>query len=56
MYARNEDTLFSQPIRELSTEHSRNELIERVYKIKRRIKDFEYNAESPEDLFDHELR
>lgn len=51
-YARNEDTLLYQRIRELSTEHSRDELIKSVQEMKSRIKDFEdqYDAASPEDL------
>lgn len=51
-YARNEDTLLYQRIRELATEHSREELIESVREMKRRIKGFEdeYDAASPEDL------
>jgi len=51
-YARNEDTLLYQRIRELSTEHSREELIESIQEMKRCIKKFEdeYDAASPEDL------
>lgn len=51
-YARNEDTLLYQRIRDLATDHSREELIERVQGMKCRIKDFEeeYDAASPEDL------
>lgn len=51
-YSRNEDTLLYQRIRELATEHSREDLIESVQEMKRRIKEFEdeYDAASPEDL------
>jgi DNA-binding transcriptional ArsR family regulator len=51
-YARNEDSLLYQRIRELATEYSRDELIESVQEMKRRIKDFEdrYDAASPEEL------
>lgn len=51
-YTRNEDTLLYQRIRELATEHSREELLESVQAMKRRIKEFgdEYDAASPEDL------
>ena len=51
-YARNEDTLLYRRIRELATEYSRDELIERVQRMKRRIGAFEeeYDAASPEDL------
>ncbi|QLC34364.1 winged helix-turn-helix transcriptional regulator [Halarchaeum sp. CBA1220] len=51
-YARNEDTLLYQRIRELATEHSREELIESIQEMKHRITGFEdeYDAASPEDL------
>ena len=51
-YTRNEDTLLYQRIRELSTDHSRETLIENVQKMKERIRDFEetYDAVSPEEL------
>lgn len=51
-YARNEDTLLYRRIRELVTEHSRDDLIERVQRMKRRIRDLEeeYDAASPEEL------
>lgn len=51
-YTRNEDTLLYQRIRELSTEQSREELIESVQQMKRRINELEeeYDAASPEDL------
>lgn len=51
-YARNEDTLLYQRIRELSAEHSREELIESVQEMKRWINDLkeEYDAASPEGL------
>jgi len=51
-YARNEDALLYRRIRELATEHSREELIESVQEMKRRIRRFEdeYDAASPEGL------
>jgi predicted ArsR family transcriptional regulator len=51
-YARNEDTLLYQRIRELATEHSRDELIGSIQDMKHRIREFEdeYDAASPEDL------
>ena len=51
-YARNEDTLLYRRIRTLATEHTRDELIESVQGMKRRINEFEteYDAASPEDL------
>lgn len=51
-YARNEDTLLYQRIRELATKQSREELIESVQEMKRRIRNFEdeYDAASPEGL------
>lgn len=51
-YARDEDTLLYQRIRELATEHSRDELIDSIQEMKHRIGEFEeeYDAASPEDL------
>lgn len=51
-YSRNEDTLLYRRIRELSADRSREELIEDVRRMKRRIGEFEaeYDAASPEDL------
>lgn len=51
-YARNEDTLLYQRIRQLASEHSREELIESVQQMKRRITGLEdeYDAASPEEL------
>ncbi|WP_050033762.1 winged helix-turn-helix domain-containing protein [Halorubrum halophilum] len=51
-YTRNEDTLLYQRLRELSTDHSREALIENVQTMKQRIRDFEetYDAVSPEEL------
>ncbi|QZP39438.1 DUF7342 family protein [Halobaculum magnesiiphilum] len=51
-YRRNEDTVLYRRIRELATERSRQELIESVHDMKRRIGEFEetYDAASPEDL------
>jgi DNA-binding transcriptional ArsR family regulator len=51
-YARNEDTLLYRRIRTLATEHTRDELLESVQGMKRRINEFEteYDAASPEDL------
>lgn len=51
-YTRNEDTLLYQRIRELSTDHSRETLIESVQQMKQQIRDFEetYDAVSPEEL------
>lgn len=51
-YARNEDTLLYRRIRTLATEHSRDELIERIQQMKRQLSDLEdeYDAASPEEL------
>lgn len=51
-YARNEDTLLYRRIRDLSTEQSREELIEGIQRMKDRINEFEaeYDAASPEEL------
>jgi predicted ArsR family transcriptional regulator len=51
-YARNEDTVLYQRIRELATEQSREELIDSVQQMKSRIRELEdeYDAASPEDL------
>ena len=51
-YARNEDTLLYQRLRELATGSSRDDLIERVQRMKRRIRELEdeYDAASPEEL------
>jgi predicted ArsR family transcriptional regulator len=51
-YARNEDTILYRRIRELSAEHSREELIESVQRMKTRIRELEerYDAASPEQL------
>ena len=51
-YRRDEDTALYQRIRELATEQTRQELIESVREMKRRIGEFEetYDAASPEDL------
>lgn len=51
-YSRNEDTILYRRIRELATEHSREELIESVQQMKARIRDIEqeYDAASPEEL------
>lgn len=51
-YARNEDTMLYRRIRELSTEHSRDELIASIQEMRERIRalETEYEAASPEDL------
>ncbi|ELZ44913.1 hypothetical protein C464_12915 [Halorubrum coriense DSM 10284] len=51
-YTRNEDTLLYQRIRDLSTNHSRETLLENVQTMKQQIRDFEdtYDAVSPEEL------
>ncbi|WP_276257987.1 winged helix-turn-helix domain-containing protein [Haloglomus litoreum] len=51
-YARNEDTMLYQRIRELSAEHSRDELIASIREMKERIGalETEYDAASPEEL------
>lgn len=51
-YARDEDRLLYRRIRELATEHSRDELIEHIQEMKRRIDEYgaEYDAVSPEEL------
>lgn len=51
-YTRNEDTRLYQRIRDLSTEYTRETLLEKIQEMKQRIRDFEdtYDAVSPEDL------
>lgn len=51
-YARNEDTLLYRRIRELSSEHSRDELIASIRDMKEQIRSLEseYDAASPEEL------
>lgn len=51
-YARNEDTLLYQRIRELATTQSRQELTDGIQRMRRRIRELEdeYDAVSPDDL------
>jgi len=51
-YARNEETVLYRRIRELSTEQSRDELLDGIERMKRQITTYreEYDAVSPEDL------
>lgn len=51
-YIRNEDALLYRRIRELATEHSREELVERIQQMKRRLDELEaeYDAASPTEL------
>lgn len=51
-YARNEDRLLSQRIRELAAEQSRDDLIEHIHQMKDTLARFraEYDAGSPEEL------
>jgi predicted ArsR family transcriptional regulator len=51
-YTRNADTQLYQRIRELATEYSREELLDRIQEMKQRLADLEaeYDAASPEDL------
>lgn len=51
-YARNEDTLLYQRIRDLAAEQSREELLETVQRLKSQIRELEeaHDATSPEEL------
>lgn len=51
-YARDADTQLYRRIRDLATDHGREELLDRIREIKRRLAEFEaeYDAASPEEF------